>query len=495
MITLDPHVCYRAVKSRDERFDGRFFTGVLTTGIYCRPVCPARTPKPEHVRFFACAAAAEDAGFRPCLRCRPESSPGTPVWQGTSTTVARALRLIDAGLLDEDDVEALAARLGMGARHLRRLFNKHLGASPVAIAQTRRVQFAKKLLDETRLPVTEIAFSAGFSSIRRFNAAFRKTYGQAPSDMRRTPGSKRARPGGGLRLKLYYRPPFDGAALLHFLQARALPGVEQVAGGVYRRAARVGDATGVIAVRLVEGKRYVQLEVSPNLVEGVAQIVARTGRLFDLKADPAIIAQHLASDPLLHDALAARPGLRVPGAWDGFETTVRAVLGQQVSVAAANALAGTLIETYGTSLPDADASDLRYLFPDPAALRQVDAARLGMPRQRAATIEALARAVQKTPGLLSPGARLDDAVAALIDIPGIGPWTAHYIALRALGEPDAFPAADVALRRAATPGQSDRLTATRLRRLAERWRPWRAYAAMHLWHLDAASQQHSRVSS
>lgn len=479
-MTLDPHTCYQAIKSRDTRFDGRFFTGVLTTGIYCRPVCPATTPKQENVQFFACASAAEEAGFRPCLRCRPESSPGTPAWLGTSATVSRALRLMAEGILDEEGVEGLAGRLDIGPRHLRRLFKEHLGASPVAMAQTQRVHLAKKLIDETTLSMSQVAFSAGFSSIRRFNAAFRKIYGKAPSALRKRP--RTASEKSHLQIKLSYRSPFDGKALLRFLRARAIPGVEQVEESSYSRTISLGDTSGIIRVEPLTGKALVHLLVPTVFAPHLHQIVERVRRLFDLKADPTAIADHLSQDARLAGLIDAYPGIRVPGAWDGFEIAVRAILGQQVSVKGANTLAGRLVEKYGDPLPQADAPNLSYLFPRPVQLVDISAEDLGLTSKRAHAIEALARVVGEGTLKLSPRAGLEETIASLIELPGIGPWTAHYIAMRALGEPDAFPASDLALRRAATEDSSAALTEAQLRKQAEAWRPWRAYAAMYLWH-------------
>ncbi len=476
---LDPRRCYAAVQSRDARFDGRFFTAVLTTGVYCRPVCPARTPLLRNVRFYACAAAAEAAGFRPCLRCRPETAPGTPAWEGTSTTVVRALRLIESGALDAESVEELAARLGMGARHLRRLFQRHLGASPAAIARTRRLHFAKKLLDETDLPVTEVAFAAGFSSIRRFNAAFRDTLGRPPSDLRRrrTTGRATGRTTGDFRLTLAYRPPLDWEALLAFLAVRAVPGVACVRDGVYRRTIACGEDRGFLTVRHAPGRPELWLDLPLPLSRCLMPVVTRVRRLFDLGADPAAIAGCLAQDPLLAPLVRTRPGLRVPGAWDGFETAVRAILGQQVSVKGATTLAGRLAARYGEPL--AADGPLRFLFPTPAALRGAPLEALGLPRQRAGALRSLAAAVDDGRLDLTHCPGLDESVAALAALPGIGPWTAHYVAMRALGEPNAFPDGDLVLRRAV--GGETPLTPAQLRRRSEAWAPWRAYAALHLW--------------
>jgi AraC family transcriptional regulator of adaptative response / DNA-3-methyladenine glycosylase II len=479
---LDHDRCYRALRTRDARFDGRFFTGVRSTGIYCRPICPAPTPKPENCLFLPCAAAATELGFRPCLRCRPEASPGTPAWLGTSTTVSRALRLIADGALDDGGVGALAERLGVGERQLRRLFLRHLGASPVAVAQTRRLLFAKKLIDETGLSMAQVGLSAGFSSIRRFNDAIRKTYGVAPRELRRRSGQRR---GGGdacdLTLKLAYRPPFDWPAIASFLAARAIPGVESVSPAAYRRTVRSGGGEGLLEVSPDPHAHQliarIRLEHAAN-IQGIAE---RVRRIFDLGADPEVIAADLARTPSLREAARASPGVRVPGAWDGFELAVRAILGQQVSVKGATTLSGRLAARFGEPARlAAEEGELTSLFPTPEALADGDLAAIGLPRARADAISALARAVADGELDFDAPRDLDEAVAELTALPGIGEWTAHYIAMRARCEPDAFPATDLGLRRAlGTKGRPASVAA--LRRAAEDWRPWRAYAAMLLW--------------
>ncbi|MCZ6463417.1 MAG: helix-turn-helix domain-containing protein [Proteobacteria bacterium] len=483
---LDADLCYRALASRDARFDGRFFTGVKTTGIYCRPICPARTPKRSNVRFFACAAAAAEAGFRPCLRCRPEASPGTPAWAGTSASVSRALRLIDEGALDRGGIEDLAARMGMGERHLRRLFDTHLGASPVAVAQTRRIHFAKKLLDETDLPMSEVAFGAGFSSIRRFNAAIRSTYGRSPTEMRkrRRPGL-RAGAGANLELRLAYRSPFDWNALVDYLAARAIPGVEAASRESYRRSVNIDGCTGVLEVRPDPDAANggLVLSIPAGTSRALGPTVERVRRIFDLGADPAAIAAHLSRDRTLAPTLKRHPGLRVPGAWDGFELAVRAILGQQVSVARATELAGKLAGTFGRPLPEPE-EGISWIFPPPEVLAEVDIAGLGlMPGVRAEAIRGLAAAVRDGELHLDEPLVRETALEALTSLPGIGPWTAEYVAMRALREPDAFPASDLGLRRAASPSRGSRgiVPARELGERAEAWRPWRAYAAMALW--------------
>ncbi|MCB8943640.1 MAG: DNA-3-methyladenine glycosylase 2 family protein [Ardenticatenaceae bacterium] len=473
---LNHEHCYAIVKSRDERYDGRFFTGVLTTGIYCRPICPAPRPKAENVRFFVSAAAAEEAGLRPCLRCRPESSPGTPDWVGTSATVNRALRLIGEGVMDEHDLPELASRLHVGTRQLHRLFVQHVGASPVTVAQNRRVLFAKKLITETTLPMTEIAFSAGFSSIRRFNDVMQKVYGRSPTTLRKE--GTRPRPQAELQLKLAYRPPYDWQAILQFLGARAIPGVEWVDGDQYRRTVKMGEAVGTILVAHEAAKHNLLLTISPNLSRSLIHIVDRVRHLFDLRADPMVIGEHLAQDARLAPLVARRPGLRVPGAWDGFEVAVRAILGQQVSVKGATTLSGRLVAACGTLLEGSD-PHLTHLFPTPERLSEADLSGLGLTGQRIVAIQALARAVHEGELVLGTAVSLDDLIAQLVPLPGIGDWTAHYMAMRVFGEPDAFPAGDLVLRKAV--GDGTAVTAKQLQQMAEAWRPWRAYAAMQLW--------------
>jgi AraC family transcriptional regulator, regulatory protein of adaptative response / DNA-3-methyladenine glycosylase II len=485
---LDHEVCYRAVQSRDARFDGHFFTAVSSTGIYCRPICPARAPLSKNCTFYGCAAAAEAAGYRPCKRCRPETAPGTPAWRGSSATVGRAMRLINEGLLDDGGVEDLADRLGLGARHLRRLFVREVGASPLAVAQTRRAHFARKLIDETRLPMVEVALAAGFASVRRFNAAIKERFGQSPTALRRRAGlgavaGREQVPGQGIALRLSYRAPYDWAGLLAFLGPRATPGVEQVEGLIYRRTVALGEARGVIEVTPDPGgKEALVLRVPPALSPALLQIAVRARGLLDLDADPAAIAAQLGADRLLRPLVRARPGLRVPGAWDRFELAVRAVLGQQVNVRGATTQAGRLAGTLGQPI-DSGYAGLDRLFPGPARL--VNAELPGMPRRRAETIRALARAVLSGELDLDAAEDLEAFTRRATQIPGVGPWTAQYIALRALRAPDAFPTGDLGLRRALE-ARGEPATPAALTARAEAWRPWRGYAALHLWSEEGA---------
>ena len=469
-VLLDRETCRKARFARDPRFDGRFFIGVRTTKIFCRPICPARPPREENVEYYPSAAAAAADGLRPCLRCRPECAPGTPAWNGSSTTVARALCEISEGALDEAGVRHLAARLGVGDRHLRRLFVEHLGAPPVAVAQTHRLLSAKRLLDDTSLPVTAIALASGFGSVRRFNETFRRTWGRSPREQRKL---HRRPETAGLRFRLRYRPPFDWDALLAFLGPRAIPGVECVSDGSYRRSIAPGGIPGTIEVS--HGNSELVLEMDHPRPETLLAIVSRVRRLFDLDADPLAISASLGMDPLLQPLVGSHPGLRVPGAWDPFELAIRAILGQQVSVRGASTLTGRLVVQFGRTL-EALRSGVTHLFPRAADLAEADVASIGIPRKRADTIRAVAAAVLKKQLVLDGSAAPDDVRRQLRSLAGIGEWTAGYIALRALGDPDAFPTGDLVLVRAAAAR-----TARELENRAECWRPWRAYAAMHLW--------------
>jgi AraC family transcriptional regulator, regulatory protein of adaptative response / DNA-3-methyladenine glycosylase II len=498
---LDPEICYKAILSRDRRFDGRFFTGVITTGIYCRPICPVHPPKFENMRFFACAAAAEAAGFRPCRRCHPETAPGTPAWFGSSAVVSRALRLISDGALDEGNIEALAFRLGISERQLRRLFAEHLGASPGAIARARRVHFAVKLIEETMLPITEIAFSAGFSSIRQFNHSVRATFGQSPTERRRRYGLKSKKCGSlhlpngtGLVVRMPYRPPLDWAATLRFLKARAIQGVELVQGAIYQRTIEIGDLAGTIELKQSPVEGYLTMCVQLPSYDLLLLVIERARRLFDLGADPLQITEHLRRNPILRRRVEDAPGLRVPGSWDGFELAVRAVLGQQISVKGAATLAGRLTKAFGRPLEGCySLPGLTHLFPLPEVLAEADLSPFGIPKARAKTICTLARQVHRRELVLDASQDLSGVIASLCEIPGIGPWTANYIAMRALGETDAFPADDLWLRRALSNG-SGPLSAAQLVDAAEAWRPWRAYAAMHLW-TSSGDDNHSNKRS
>ncbi len=471
-------ICETARLSRDARFDGLFFTAVSSTGIYCRPVCPAPVPKRENVSYFANAATAEAAGYRPCLRCRPELAPGNALWQRGDHVVARALKLIESGALEEQSLEQLATRLDIGARQLRRLFVERVGAPPISVHTTRRLLFAKQLLTETAMPVTDVALASGFRSLRRFNAAFAQANRIAPRELRRHP---RAVAGAAMELRLGYRPPYDFDALLAFLRGRALPGVERVDEQSYARVFGPSDAPGWLRLSAwPNGEHALRLQLHCPQPSQLLGVVTKLRRMFDLDANPQAIADTFHHDAVLGPLIARRPGLRLPGGWDGFEIAVRAILGQQISVAAARTLATRIVQRYGEALPAAISPGLERLFPIPATLAQANLQELGLTTARAATVRGVAQALLDGRVDFRAEQTLETFVSRWITLPGIGEWTAHYIAMRALGDPDAFPAADLILRREATtdavPLSTKALTAR-----AEVWRPWRAYAVMHLW--------------
>lgn len=476
---LDWRICSRARLSRDARFDGKFFIAVLSTGIYCRPICRARNAKESNVRYFPSAAAAAEAGFRPCLRCRPECSPGSPAWLGTPSTVSRALRLICEGSLEDGGVEQLAERLGIGSRHLRRLFLRHLGATPSAVAQTRRLHFAKKLIDETRLPMNQIAMASGFGCVRRFNAAIHQTYHRTPSQLRKLARHADTVAENEYIFRLGFRPPYDWHSLLAFLAPRATPGVESVDANSYRRSIFLNGETGYVVVWLDDAADALQVRIQFSEPRSLFFIVERIRVMFDLNADPSEIARCLRSDPLMAARVKAAPGLRLPGCWSAFELAVRAILGQQISVKAATALAGRVARTFGKPV-SLSAPGLTHVFPTPEVL--ADAKLLGLPAKRAQTIQSLARAVCNKEIRFERTADTGALINRLCDIPGIGKWTAQYIAMRALGETDAFPSGDLGLLHAL-----DITSSRELERRSEIWRPWRAYAAMYLWSVPPAA--------
>jgi AraC family transcriptional regulator of adaptative response / DNA-3-methyladenine glycosylase II len=466
---LDWRVCARARLARDPRFDGKFFIGVRGSGVYCRPICPAPTAKEKNCRYFPTAAAAAEAGFRPCLRCRPESSPGTPAWLGTSTTVSRALRLIHESVSEEGGMEKLAERLGVGSRHLRRLFLKHLGATPNAIVQTRRVHFAKKLIDETGLPMTELAIAAGYGSVRRFNAAIHKTYHRTPTQIRAIARQKHALPEHHYLFRLPFRPPYDWKFMLAFLAATATPGVEAVDANCYRRTISHGGTDGWFEVSLDDNYPALRARIQFGDPRALFFIVERIRALFDLNADWAAIVKRLSADPLLAVRLKNQPGLRVPGCWNGFELATRAIIGRGIGADEAAAVAGSVARLFGRTF--LAGGGLTHLFPEPQAIVDADLARVGVPHARAETIHALSRAVCDGAVRFEGVSDSHGFLGGGRDIPGIDEWTAQYVAMRALGEPDAFP--------------SD---SEELRARADAWLPWRAYAAMYLWNDLARTQ-------
>ena len=472
-MTLDPEICWRAWSTRDVRFVGRFVMGVTSTRIYCRPGCPARLPARRNVRFYTTPAAAETAGFRACLRCRPDRAPGSPGAAGTAATVSRALRLIDEGALTEGSLEQLSARLGVTSRWLRELFATHVGAAPLDVARTRQAHLARRLLEDTALPVEDVAAAAGYGSARRMRAAMQQTFKRSSAELRTRPT---ATFDGALALRLPARLPFDATTLFAFFGARAIRGVEELSDGVYRRAFALDGSPSVFEVHAHPDG--VEVRMPATAAAALPRVLARVSRMFDLDADVSAIAAHLSKDPRLARSLKGR-AVRVPGAFDAFEVGVRALLGQQVSVAAARTLAGRLVAAAGMPLPASDGT-LTHVFPTPAAVAAAPLETMGLTRSRAAALRGFAQAVAS--GALDLGAfrDLDDAVEKLVALPGIGDWTAQYLAMRALAEPDAFPAGDLGVRQALAvrgvlPSERD------VRARAERWRPWRAYAVLALW--------------
>ncbi|MEO5818214.1 MAG: AlkA N-terminal domain-containing protein [Gemmatimonadaceae bacterium] len=491
---LDQDSCTRALEARDARFDGVFFVGIRSTGIYCRPICPARATLRKNRRFFSNAAAAERAGFRPCLRCRPELAPGFARIDAVPRLAQSAARRIASGAMNGDGVDGLALSLGVSARQLRRAMHQELGVTPIELAQTHRLLLAKQLLTDTPLPIAQVAYASGFQSLRRFNALFLERYRLNPQAMRRrrvAPRHEDAMPGDveGVRLALSYRPPLAWDALLAFLGARAAPAVESIQDGVYARTLSVGGHSGVIRVsrpRAIKARDgvvssaalpVIHLDVSTSLLPVLLAVSARVRRLFDLAAEPEKIASHLASagfGPLRGEAR----GLRVPGTADGFELVIRAILGQQVSVKGASTLMSRLTETFGAPI-ETDHPQLTRLAPTPERIAQATPsaiATIGLPLARATTIHTLAARIADGSLVIEPEADICALTRQLLDLPGIGPWTAEYIIMRAVHWPDAFPASDLVLRRSA-----GNLSPARLLRAADEWRPWRAYAAMHLW--------------
>lgn len=480
-MTQDSAALYSALAARDPRFDGVFYVGVTSTRIYCRPVCTAKTPKAANCRFFNSAEAAEKASFRPCLRCRPELAPGSAPVDDARRLASLIAYRIEEGLPQHDaGLEQIAARFGYSSRQIRRIVHQELGVSPIELVLTRRLLLAKQLLTETTLPVIEVAYASGFSSLRRFNDAFGTRYGMPPSRLRKAAdGAAGQTPSPDtLTLQLTYRPPFDWPGMLQFLGARALNGVEWVQGGAYLRTARLGAHTGWLHVRHAPERRALLVELTRTLTPVLPALLGRLRHLFDLSARPDVIAAQLAPDPWLGDAVARHPGLRVPGAFDGFELAVRAVLGQQITVKGATTLAGRFADAFGESVVTPHAG-LTRLAPTPqrvAAATVDEVAALGIVRTRARSIVTLAEEVTAGRLRLEAGARPDVTIAQLVALPGIGPWTAQYVAMRALRWPDAFPKEDVAVRHAL-----GGVSATRAEALSQAWRPWRSYATLHLW--------------
>jgi AraC family transcriptional regulator, regulatory protein of adaptative response / DNA-3-methyladenine glycosylase II len=468
----------RARRSRDARFDGRFFIAVRSTRIYCRPICPSRFSNDSNVRYYATAEQAAQAGYRPCLRCRPEAAPGSPAWTGTSAVVQRALRLIQDGALDHASLGNLANRLGIGVRHLSRLFARHVGVSPATIAQSRRLHFAKRLLDDTPLPITDIAHASGFGSIRRFNDAFQETYRRSPRELRK--GKRVASDkseGAEITLRLSFRPPYDWDHLYAFLAAGAIQGVEVVTAGCYARAAPTPSGYAVLQIRPVTRAYALEVRIKGAMPAEFPSLLSSVRRMFDLTADPGHIATAMRSDPLLLPLMARRPGLRIPGTWDPFECSVRAIVGQKTSVPARIGVLKRLVERFGKPIEPLMAG-IGRLFPTPAALADANLDELGLNRTRREALRELARGVRDN--LIRFDAPGEEVSRMLCALPGVGRWTAGYVALRGLGEPDAFPFGDLQLRRLASFGDKP-LTALALEARAECWRPFRGYAVFHLW--------------
>jgi AraC family transcriptional regulator, regulatory protein of adaptative response / DNA-3-methyladenine glycosylase II len=471
---------YRAVRGRDARFDGRFYVAVTSTGIYCRPSCPAVTPRRSNVRFYPTSAAAQGAGFRACKRCRPDAVPGSPEWDVRTDVVARAMRLIADGVVDRDGVPDLARRLGYTERHLNRLLTTEVGAGPLALARARRAHNARLLIETTDLPITEVAFASGFASVRQFNDTIREVFAATPREMRRVRGNGSDGASGGISLRLPFRAPLDADGVLRFLGTRAVTGVEHFDGEAYRRTLRLPHGAGTVA--LSDGGDHVLCVLELEDLRDLGTAVQRCRRLLDLDADPAAVADVLGGDPLLGPLVVRSPGMRVPGSVDGAELAFRAVLGQQVSVAGARTLAGRLVARCGERLPEsltAKGDGLTHLFPGPEDVDAADLDGLGVPAARAEALRGLARALNSSISL-DPGSDRDEVERRLLGLRGIGPWTASYVAMRALGDPDAFLPTDLGVRQAiqrfGRAGDKRSVVA-----LAERWRPWRAYATQHLW--------------
>ncbi len=473
--------CYRAAASKDGRFDGWFFTAVISTGIYCRPSCAARTPRARNVRFFATAAAAQEAGFRACKRCRPDASPGSPEWDARGDLVGRAMRLISDGVVDREGVGGLARRLGYSERHLHRCLSEALGAGPLALARASRAQTARVLLERTELPIAELALTAGFSSIRQFNSSMRQVFAMTPSGLR-SARRDAASTGPGLAVRLPARVPFDGEALISFLALRAIPGVEEVCAGAYRRSLRLPHGFGV--VELLPGSDRVSATFWLEDLRDLGAAVSRCRRLLDLDSDPVAVSQRLASAAVVGELVRAAPGRRVAGGVDGCETTMRALLGQQISIGAARALAGRLVAERGEPLSH-PLGAVTHVFPSAQELSRVDPRSLAMPRSRARALVGLARAVESGELVLDGGADRAEVVRTLLAMPGVGEWTAGYVAMRELRDPDAFLPTDAGVRRSLTSlGRDPDLQS--VQRLAEHWRPYRAYALQHLWALHGS---------
>jgi AraC family transcriptional regulator of adaptative response / DNA-3-methyladenine glycosylase II len=476
---LDPDRCYRAVESKDRRFDGVFYTGVRTTGIYCRPSCPAVLPKRQNVEFFVTAAAAQQAGFRACKRCRPDLTPGSPEWDVNADVAGRAMRMIADGVVEREGVTGLASRTGYTPRHLNRMLVQHLGAGPLALARARRAHTARILIETTDLGLADVAFAAGFASVRQFNDSVKEAYAATPSELRKAKRSARSvQPSPGeVTVSLAVREPFDAPALLEFLAARAITGVESVSPDAYARTLRLANGTGTVTLRPMADRVTCTLRLAD--LRDLSSAVERCRRLLDLDADPVAIDEFLGADSLLQRSVAKRPGVRVPGHVDGFEVAVRAVVGQQISVAGARTILGRLTTEFGAPLEHSD-GELSRVFPTADAIAAADPESLPMPRARGRSLCTLAAAVAAGDVVLDRSADRNETRDALLALPGIGPWTADYIAMRALGDPDVFMSTDLGVRHgmAALSFDGD---PRQINDRAAAWRPWRSYALMHVW--------------
>jgi AraC family transcriptional regulator of adaptative response / DNA-3-methyladenine glycosylase II len=475
---VDFERCYRAVESRDARFDGWFITAVKTTGIYCRPSCPTPVrPKRENVHFYPTAAAAQLAGFRACKRCRPDASPGSPEWNVRGDLVGRAMRLIAEGTIDRDGVDGLARRLAVSPRHLHRLLLSELGAGPLAIARAQRAQTARTLIETTDLPFTEVAFAAGFESVRQFNDTVRDVFALTPTALRAAGRRRGDIVEGALTLRLPYRPPLDWPALLRWLRTRAVPGVAEANGRAYRRTLRLPRGAAIVTLEPVDG--HIRCRLKLESMSDLTSAVRQCRRLLDLDADPLSVIEVLSRDRCLSKVVKKRPGLRAPGAVDGTELAIQAVLGQQVSLAAARTLSSRLVTAHGDVIKLADPT-LTHVFPRADAIAAADLSELGVPRTRRGTLRALADAVASGALVLDPGADRAETYQRLVALPGIGEWTAGYILMRALGDPDTFLPSDLGIKKAGKRlGLGD--DARTISDHAGAWRPWRTYATHHLW--------------
>ncbi len=489
---FDFDTCYRALAAKDARFDGWFFTAVTSTGVYCRPSCPARTPFREHVRFVLTAAAAQAEGFRACKRCRPDAAPGSPEWDSRTDLVGRSMKLIADGVVDREGVSGLARRVGFTERHLSRLLTQATGAGPLALARAQRAQTARVLLETTDLAIADVALTSGFSSVRQFNTTIRDVFGSTPSRLRAGRHISAAAVTGGVTVRLPYRAPFASQAIFDFLTARGIPGIEAIVDGAYRRSLRLPHAPGV--VELAPQDDHVSATFWLEDLRDLGAAISRCRRLLDLDSDSHTILERLGSDRLIGSLVRETPGLRVPGTVDGCELAIRAVLGQQVSLAGARTLAGRLVADHGEPLPRPLGS-VTHLFPSPAALVDGDPDQMAIPRSRRRALHALAAALDSGDVALDGSLDSAECGARLISLPGIGPWTVGYIAMRALRDPDAFLAGDLGIRRSLESLGLDGSPSS-AQRLSERWRPYRAYAAQHLWtRLAARRPVHHRADT